>query len=108
MKLRLLSLLLLGVLLAGCTPQVTQPGVTTSPTAPTAQTVPTEPEEAEEVPEEVDQEAPPRKKRGGLIALLVVLLLLGRLDLLIPANLFAYQLVWMIPGVLITEWTRAI
>ena len=42
------------------------------------------------------------------MATMVVLLLLGRLDLLIPANLFAYQLVWMIPGVLITEWTRAI
>ena len=34
MKLRLLSLLLLGALLAGCTPQTSQPGVTTSPTAP--------------------------------------------------------------------------
>ena len=42
------------------------------------------------------------------IAIMVTLLLIGRLDLLTPANLFAYQLVWLIPGLLITEWTRAI
>ena len=47
---------------------------------------------------------------GGLLGLgaMAALLLLGRLDLLTPANLFAYQLVWMIPGVLISEWTRVI
>ena len=42
------------------------------------------------------------------IAMMVILLLIGRLDLLTPANLFAYQLVWLVPGLLITEWTRAI
>lgn len=42
------------------------------------------------------------------IAMMVTLLLIGRLDLLTPANLFAYQLVWLVPGLLITEWTRAI
>ncbi len=46
---------------------------------------------------------------GGVVGLaaMLTLTLLGRLDLLTPANLFAYQLVWMIPGFLITEWTRA-
>ena len=40
------------------------------------------------------------------IAMMVALTLMGRLDLLTPANMFAYQLVWMIPGLLFTEWTR--
>ena len=46
---------------------------------------------------------------GGIlgVAIMVTLTLMGRLDLLTPANMFAYQLVWMIPGLLITEWTRA-
>lgn len=42
------------------------------------------------------------------IAAMVLLTLLGRLDLLTPFNMFAYQLIWMIPGILVTEWTRAI
>ena len=46
----------------------------------------------------------------GLIGLgvMVVLLLLGALHLLTPVNMFLYQLVWMIPGLLITEWTRTV
>ena len=46
----------------------------------------------------------------GILGMLVVLALviLGRTDLLTPANMFLYQLVWMIPGFLITEWTRSI
>ena len=45
---------------------------------------------------------------GGIVGLgiMVLLMLLGRWDLLTPVNLFAYQLVWMIPGLLVTEWTR--
>ena len=47
---------------------------------------------------------------GGILGMLVVLalVLLGRMDLLTPANMFLYQLVWMIPGLLVTEWTRSI
>ena len=41
----------------------------------------------------------------GIMALLVAL---GALELLTPANMFLYQLVWAIPAVLITEWTRSI
>lgn len=45
---------------------------------------------------------------GGILGLgiMATLTVLGALDLLTPANIFAYQLVWMIPGFLITEWTR--
>ncbi len=45
---------------------------------------------------------------GGVVglAIMAVLTVLGALELLTPANVFAYQLVWMIPGLLITEWTR--
>jgi len=45
---------------------------------------------------------------GGILglAIMVLLTMLGRWDLLTPVNMFAYQLVWMIPGLLITEWTR--
>lgn len=65
MKHRLIFLLLLGALLAGCTPQATHPGVTTSPTAPTVQTVPTEPEE--EVPNTLLDTAKPVDEAAGLL-----------------------------------------
>lgn len=47
---------------------------------------------------------------GGILGLLVMgaLTALSALELLTPANVFLYQLVWMIPGLLITEWTRSI
>ncbi len=47
---------------------------------------------------------------GGIlgIAMMLVLALIGALELLTPANLFLYELVWMVPGLLITEWTRNI
>ena len=47
---------------------------------------------------------------GGILGMLVVLTLviLGAMQLLTPANMFLYQLVWMIPGFLVTEWTRSI
>ena len=47
---------------------------------------------------------------GGILGMLVVLalVLLGRMDLLTPANMFLYQLVWIIPGFLVTEWTRSV
>ena len=41
----------------------------------------------------------------GIMALLVIL---GALELLTPANMFLFQLVWMIPALLISEWTRSI
>ena len=47
---------------------------------------------------------------GGILGLAIILalIILGALELLTPANMFLYQLVWLIPGLLITEWTRAI
>lgn len=47
---------------------------------------------------------------GGIVGLVIMALLavFGRADLLTPANLFLYQLVWMLPGFLATEWTRSI
>lgn len=47
---------------------------------------------------------------GGILGLAIMLILtvLGALELLTPANMFLYQLAWLIPGFLITEWTRAI
>lgn len=47
---------------------------------------------------------------GGILGLVMMLALtiLGALELLTPANMFLYQLVWLIPGLLISEWTRAI
>ena len=46
---------------------------------------------------------------GGLgIAMMLALTLMGALRYLTPANMFLYQLVWLIPGLLITEWTRNI
>lgn len=46
---------------------------------------------------------------GGLgLAAVTVLALIGASQLLTPANLLLYSLVWMVPGWLITQWTRYI
>lgn len=47
---------------------------------------------------------------GGIvgIAMMLVLGFLGATYLLTPASMFLYELLWMIPGLLITEWTRSI
>ena len=47
---------------------------------------------------------------GGILGMVMMLALtiLGATNLLTPANMFLYELVWMIPGLLITQWTRSI
>ena len=47
---------------------------------------------------------------GGILGLLTMasLAYLGNTELLTPLNILLYQLVWMVPGLLVTEWTRAI
>ena len=47
---------------------------------------------------------------GGIlgIVMIAVLAVLGAQELLTPANMLLYQLIWTVPGILITEWTRAI
>ena len=47
---------------------------------------------------------------GGFLGLLIMLALayLGSTELLTPSNIFLYQLVWMVPGLLVTEWTRTV
>ena len=47
---------------------------------------------------------------GGILGMLIMLTLgyLGSTELLTPTNVLLYQLVWLIPGFLVTEWTRAV
>ena len=47
---------------------------------------------------------------GGILGILMMILLavLGATYLLTPMNLFLYELVWLVPGLLITEWTRSV
>lgn len=47
---------------------------------------------------------------GGILGLtmMLTLTLLGAVDLISPANMFLYQLVWLIPGLLVTQWTKVI
>ncbi len=47
---------------------------------------------------------------GGILGLLMVAVLavLGAADLLTPVNMLLFQLIWMIPGLLVTEWTRSL
>ena len=47
---------------------------------------------------------------GGILGLgmMVLLTVLDARELLTPMNVLLYELVWMIPGLLLTEWTRAI
>lgn len=47
---------------------------------------------------------------GGILglAMMAVLAYLGEAELLTPANVLLYEMVWLIPGLLITEWTRSV
>ena len=47
---------------------------------------------------------------GGILGILIMtaVAILGNTELLTPTNILLYQLVWMIPGLLITEWTRTV
>jgi len=47
---------------------------------------------------------------GGLLglAIMAVLAYLGSTELLTPTNVLLYQLIWAVPGLLITEWTRVV
>lgn len=47
---------------------------------------------------------------GGVLGMLIMLALayLGSVQLLTPVNVLLYQLVWMLPGLLITELTRTV
>ena len=47
---------------------------------------------------------------GGILGLLImaVLAILGNTELLTPTHILLYQLIWLVPGLLITEWTRTV
>lgn len=47
---------------------------------------------------------------GGILGLLIMaaLAVLGSTELLTPVHILLYQLVWIIPGFVVTMWTRAI
>ena len=47
---------------------------------------------------------------GGIVGLLIMLALaiLGNTELLTPINILLYQLIWAVPGLLVTEWTRIV
>ena len=47
---------------------------------------------------------------GGILGMLIMAALayLGSTQLLTPTHILLYQLVWMIPGLLVTEWTRTV
>ncbi len=47
---------------------------------------------------------------GGIIGIgiMLTLTLIGALNLLTPLNVILFQLIWSIPGLLLTEWTRLI
>jgi hypothetical protein len=47
---------------------------------------------------------------GGVLGLVIMLALgyLGSTELLTPTNILLYQLIWAVPGLLVTEWTRVV
>ena len=47
---------------------------------------------------------------GGILGMLIMLVLavLGNTELLTPINILLYQLIWAIPGLLVTEWARTV
>ncbi len=42
------------------------------------------------------------------IVMMLVLTWFGTMHLLTPINMFLYELVWLIPGLLLTEWSRSV
>ena len=47
-----------------------------------------------------------RKTHGS--RMMLVLVVVGAEHLLTPMNLLLYELIWVLPGLLITEWTRSV
>ena len=47
---------------------------------------------------------------GGILGLVIMMILgyLGSVELLTPTNVLLYQLIWAVPGLLVTEWTRTV
>ena len=47
---------------------------------------------------------------GGILGLVIMLVLgyLGSTELLTPTHVLLYQLIWAVPGLLVTEWTRVV
>ena len=47
---------------------------------------------------------------GGVLGMLIMLVLaiLGSVELLTPINVLLYQLIWMLPGLLVTTWPKTI
>jgi len=47
---------------------------------------------------------------GGILGIVImaILGLMGVQHLLTPTNILLYELIWMLPGLLITEWTRSV
>lgn len=47
---------------------------------------------------------------GGILGLVIMLALgyLGSTELLTPTHVLLYQLIWAVPGLLVTEWTRVV
>ena len=47
---------------------------------------------------------------GGILGILIMLVLayLGSTELLTPSHILIYQLIWAVPGLLVTEWTRTV
>lgn len=47
---------------------------------------------------------------GGILGMIIMLALgyLGATQLLTPTNVLLYQLIWAVPGLLVTEWTRVV
>ena len=47
---------------------------------------------------------------GGILGMVIMLVLayLGSTELLTPTNVLLYQLVWLVPSLLISEWTRVV
>lgn len=47
---------------------------------------------------------------GGILGMLIMLVLgyLGSTELLTPVNVLLYQIIWAVPGLLVTEWTRTV
>ena len=47
---------------------------------------------------------------GGIVGMLIMFVLAfqGSMEILTPTNVLLYQLVWMVPGLLVTEWARTV
>ena len=47
-------------------------------------------------------------KRNAVVLAVLALTIVGAEEILTPVNILLYDLIWLVPALLVTEWTRSL